>query len=45
LAELGSLVSRPWTLRRLSVGIAASLCSGMAADVPAALVKDLGTRY
>jgi acyl-CoA dehydrogenase len=45
LRELGALVSRVWTLRRLSVGVAASLSSGVAADVPAALVKDLGTRY
>ena len=45
LRELGSLVSRVWTLRRLSLGIAASLSAGLPADVPAALVKDLGTRY
>ena len=45
LGQLGALVSRVWTLRRLSLGIAASLGSGVAADVPAALVKDLGTRY
>ncbi|MGQ0479832.1 MAG: acyl-CoA dehydrogenase family protein [Pseudonocardia sp.] len=45
LRDLGALVSRVWTLRRLSLGIAASLSSGVAADVPAALVKDLGTRY
>jgi alkylation response protein AidB-like acyl-CoA dehydrogenase len=45
LGELGGLVSRVWTLRRLSLGIAASLSSGVAADVAAALVKDLGTRY
>ncbi|MDT7775902.1 MAG: hypothetical protein QOC67_4826 [Pseudonocardiales bacterium] len=45
LRELGALVSRVWTLRRLSLGIAASLSSGVAADVPAAMVKDLGTRY
>jgi alkylation response protein AidB-like acyl-CoA dehydrogenase len=45
LRELGSLVSRLWTLRRLSLGIAGLLSSGGAADVPAALVKDLGTRY
>jgi alkylation response protein AidB-like acyl-CoA dehydrogenase len=45
LRELGALVARVWTLRRLSLGIAASLSSGVAADVPAALVKDLGTRY
>jgi hypothetical protein len=45
LAQLGALVSRVWTLRRLSLGIATSLGSGVAADVPAALVKDVGTRY
>jgi len=45
LRELGALVSRVWTLRRLSLGIAASLTAGAAADVPAAMVKDLGTRY
>jgi alkylation response protein AidB-like acyl-CoA dehydrogenase len=45
LRELGSLVARVWTLRRLSIGIAASLGAGVAADVPAALVKDLGTRF
>ena len=45
LRDLGALVSRVWTLRRMSLGIAASLQSGAAADVPAALVKDLGTRY
>jgi alkylation response protein AidB-like acyl-CoA dehydrogenase len=45
LRELGALVSRVWTLRRLSLGIAASLTAGLPADVPAAMVKDLGTRY
>jgi alkylation response protein AidB-like acyl-CoA dehydrogenase len=45
LRELGALVARLWTLRRMSLGIAASLSSGVPADVPAALVKDLGTRY
>ncbi|WP_211241005.1 acyl-CoA dehydrogenase family protein [Pseudonocardia spinosispora] len=45
LRDLGALVSRVWTLRRLSLGIASSLSSGAPADVPAALVKDLGTRY
>lgn len=45
LRELGALVARLWTLRRLSLGIAASLGSGVPADVAAALVKDLGTRY
>lgn len=45
LRELGSLVSRVWTLRRLSLGIAGLLEAGASADVAAALVKDLGTRY
>lgn len=45
LRDLGALVSRVWTLRRMSLGIAASLSAGRSADVPAALVKDLGTRY
>jgi alkylation response protein AidB-like acyl-CoA dehydrogenase len=45
LRELGALVARVWTLRRLSLGIAAALTKGRPADIPAALVKDLGTRY
>jgi hypothetical protein len=45
LREVGALTARVWTLRRLSLGIAASLGSGVAQDVPAALVKDLGTRF
>jgi acyl-CoA dehydrogenase len=43
--ELGRLLSRVWTLRRMSLSIAASLASGVAQEVPAALVKDLGTRF
>jgi alkylation response protein AidB-like acyl-CoA dehydrogenase len=48
LRELGSLVTRLWTLRQLSVAIAAALHAGGAGtsvDVAAALVKDLGTRF
>lgn len=45
LRELGSLVSRVWTLRRLSISIAAALAAGGSVDVPAAVVKDLGTRF
>ncbi|KKD06661.1 acyl-CoA dehydrogenase family protein [Streptomyces sp. WM6386] len=42
--ELGRLVSRMWTLRRLSLSVAAALDRGEVPDVAAALVKDLGTR-
>ncbi|MBW0092529.1 acyl-CoA dehydrogenase family protein [Pseudonocardia sp. KRD-184] len=40
---IGQLVAQLWTLRRLSVQIAAALDRGEAPDVAAALVKDLGT--
>jgi acyl-CoA dehydrogenase len=43
--ELGSLVSRLWTLRRMSLAIAGALASGQAPELAAAVVKDLGTRY
>jgi hypothetical protein len=43
--ELGALLARLWTLREMSLGIAAALSSGVAQEVPAALVKDLGTRF
>jgi alkylation response protein AidB-like acyl-CoA dehydrogenase len=42
--DLGELVARLWTLRQMSVAVAGSLASGVAQDVPSALVKDLGTR-
>lgn len=42
---VGMLVARVWTLRQLSFGVAASLASGIAEEIPAALVKDLGTRF
>jgi acyl-CoA dehydrogenase len=44
-AALGALVARLWTLRQMSLAIAASLAGGVAAEVPAALVKDLGTTF
>jgi hypothetical protein len=44
-ATLGALLAQLWTLRQMSLSIAASLASGVAAEVPAALVKDLGTRF
>ncbi|MCW2607978.1 MAG: acyl-CoA dehydrogenase [Frankiales bacterium] len=43
--ELGGLLARLWALREMSLGIAAALSSGVAQEVPAALVKDLGTRF
>jgi alkylation response protein AidB-like acyl-CoA dehydrogenase len=42
--ELGVLVSRLWTLRRMSLSVAGALDRGEAPEVAAALVKDLGTR-
>ncbi|MCW2613168.1 MAG: acyl-CoA dehydrogenase protein [Frankiales bacterium] len=43
--DLGALLARLWTLRQRSLRIAASLAGGVAQEVPAALVKDLGTRF
>ncbi len=43
--EIGGLVARLWTLRRMSLAVAASLESGEAPELAAAVVKDLGTRY
>lgn len=43
--ELGLLLARLATLRAMSLDVAASLSSGVAQDVAAALVKDLGTRF
>lgn len=41
----GSLVSRLWTLRAMSLAVAGALESGEAPELAAALVKDLGTRF
>jgi alkylation response protein AidB-like acyl-CoA dehydrogenase len=43
--DLGGLVGRLWTLRRMSLAVAGSLESGEAPELAAALVKDLGTRF
>ena len=43
--EVGALVTRLWTLRRMSLAIAGALASGAAPELAAAVVKDLGTRY
>lgn len=42
---IGELVSRLWTLRSMSLGVAALLEQGHEPTVEAALVKDLGTRF
>ena len=42
---LGRLTARLWTLRQASLGIAAALERGESPELPAALVKDLGTRF
>lgn len=43
--QLGFLVARLWTLRQLSLGVAAELAAGKTPDLAAALVKELGTRF
>jgi len=42
---VGSLVARLFTLRQLSLSIAGALADDSPVDVPAAVVKDLGTRF
>lgn len=42
---IGELVSRFWTLRSMSIGVAALMEQGHEPSVEAALVKDLGTRF
>jgi alkylation response protein AidB-like acyl-CoA dehydrogenase len=42
---IGELTSRLWTLRSMSIGVAALMEQGREPAVEAALVKDLGTRF
>jgi alkylation response protein AidB-like acyl-CoA dehydrogenase len=42
--NLGSILVRFEALRQLSLAVAGSLANGVAADIPAALVKEMGTR-
>ena len=42
---VGTLVSRLWTLRRMSLSVAVALEKGAAPEVEAALVKELGNRF
>ncbi|MFD9634684.1 acyl-CoA dehydrogenase family protein [Streptomyces violascens] len=44
-ARAGRLMARLSSIRQLSLGVAAALEAGRPADVQAALVKDLGTRF
>jgi acyl-CoA dehydrogenase len=43
-SDVGSLVSRLWVLRQMSLAVAHALSARDAPSVPSALVKDLGTR-
>ncbi|NKZ07514.1 acyl-CoA dehydrogenase family protein [Actinomadura latina] len=42
---LGRLTARLWALRQASLAVAGALDAGLTPDIPAALVKDLGTRF
>ncbi len=44
-ADIGDVLARLISLRQLSISVARALTSGQDAAVPAALVKDLGTRF
>ncbi|MEV4019715.1 acyl-CoA dehydrogenase family protein [Nonomuraea angiospora] len=43
--ELGGLTARAWTLRQMSLSVAAALAEGRPPEIAAALVKDLGSRF
>jgi crotonobetainyl-CoA:carnitine CoA-transferase CaiB-like acyl-CoA transferase len=45
LRRIGAMLSQLSALRRMSIAVAAGLAAGADAEVPAALVKDLGTRF
>ncbi len=45
LETLGRLVGRGATLRQLSLSVAGALTEGLPVEVPAAVVKDLGTQF
>ncbi|HEX7354438.1 MAG TPA: acyl-CoA dehydrogenase family protein [Mycobacteriales bacterium] len=42
---LGGLLARLWSLRQMSMRVAGVLAAGGDADLPAAVVKELGTRF
>jgi hypothetical protein len=45
LNEISRLVSRIWTLRNMSLGIAQLLEEGVPSNIIASLVKDMGTKF
>jgi hypothetical protein len=45
MGQVSKLVSRLWTLRHMSIGIAQMLEDGVAPNVAASLVKDMGTQF
>ncbi len=45
VAAVGGLVARLWTLRQMSFAVATRLSRQLPAELPAALVKELGTRF
>ncbi|MCM3567491.1 acyl-CoA dehydrogenase family protein [Neobacillus mesonae] len=45
LAKVSRLVSRLWTLRNMSLGIAQILEQGVPSNIIASLVKDIGTKF
>jgi acyl-CoA dehydrogenase len=45
LRALGAILARLWSLRQMSMAVAASLAGGVAAEIPAALAKQHGTRF
>jgi alkylation response protein AidB-like acyl-CoA dehydrogenase len=45
LERLGRIAGRAATLRQLSLAVAGALTEGASVDLPAALVKDLGTQF
>lgn len=45
IAQVSPMLSRLWTLRQMSIGIANMLEQGVTPDIVAALVKDMGTKF
>ncbi|WNC12281.1 acyl-CoA dehydrogenase family protein [Brevibacillus brevis] len=45
IAQVSPMLSRLWTLRQMSIGIANMLEQGVTPDLVAALVKDMGTKF
>lgn len=43
--ELGQLIARAWTLRRMSLAVVSGLARGAPSEIAAALVKDVASRF